>query len=87
MVIAMRAIFVALLIRRHILPKCLFTLLAQERHFRRLRQFVTLRFRVTFGAVEPQFAAGCTDRHLCIQYVFAVKEVFSISRAEIIIVE
>lgn len=76
MVIAMWAIFIALLIRRHILPKRLFTLLAQERHFRRLRQVMTLRFSVAFGAIEPQFAAGCTYRHLCIQYVFTVKEDF-----------
>jgi len=73
MVITMGAIFIAFLVRRHVLPERFFTLLAHERHFRCLRQLVVLRLSVAFGAVEPQFAAGCTDRHLCIQDVLAVK--------------
>ena len=67
MVITMRTILIALLIRAHILPKRLFALLTHEHHLRRLGQTVRLlRLGVTFGAVVPLLAAWCADGDLCV---------------------
>jgi len=70
MVIAIRAILIALLVLRRVLSKRLLALLAQECHLRRLRKRVRVRLGVALCAVEPLFAAGCTYRHLRVQDVF-----------------
>ena len=67
MVVTMRAVLIALLIRTHILPKRLLALLAHKHHLRRLGQPVRrLRFCVTFGTVEPLFATWRADGDLCV---------------------
>jgi len=70
MIITMRAVLVALLIRRHVLPERLLALLAQESHLRCFRERVSLFLGVTFGAVVPLLAAWGTDGDLCVQDVF-----------------
>lgn len=74
MVIAMRAILIALLVLRHVLPKCLLALLAHERHLVRLCQRVFLALRMALRTIKPQLAARCADRYLRVQNVFAVCE-------------
>ena len=71
MIITMRTILVALLIRAHVLPERPTTLLAHEHHLGCLREPVRLRFGVTLCTVEPLLATWCTNRHLRIQDVFA----------------
>jgi len=61
MIIAVGAVLVAFLVRSHILPECLFALLAHECHLGRPREGVGLLLSVTFRTVEPQLAAGCTN--------------------------
>lgn len=53
MVITVRAVFIAFLIRGHVLPERLLALLAQKRHLRRLGQLMVFFLRVAFRAVEP----------------------------------
>jgi hypothetical protein len=69
-IIAMRAILVALLIHSHILPERLLALLAQERHLRRLGERVLLRRGVAFGAVVPLLTAGRADGDLRVEDVY-----------------
>ena len=71
MVIAMRAIFVALLVHRHVLPERLLALFAHECHLRRFCEAMRFGFGVAFCTVEPLLAARRTYRDLSIQDVFA----------------
>jgi len=57
----MRAVLIAVVEFRHILPEALFALFAGEDHFGGLFEAVRLGFGVAFGAVEPLFAAGGAD--------------------------
>lgn len=70
MIIAMRTVLITLFIRRHILPKRLLTLLADERHLRSLSQRVRLGLCVTLSAVIPLLAAWSANGDLCVQDVF-----------------
>ena len=70
MIIAMRAILITLLIHGHIFPECFLAFLANERHFRRFRQRMCLRFGMAFSAVVPLLATWCADRDLRVQDVF-----------------
>ena len=70
MIIAMRAILITLLIHGHIFPECFLAFLANERHFRRFRQGMCLRFGMAFSAVVPLLATWCADRDLRVQDVF-----------------
>lgn len=71
MVVAVRAVLVALVVLGHVLAERLPTLLAHEHHLGCLREPVRLRFGVTLCTVEPLLATWCTNRHLRIQDVFA----------------
>lgn len=53
MVVAMRAVFVALLVLLDVLAEGLFALFAGKDHFQGGLEGVRFRFRVAFGAVEP----------------------------------
>ena len=63
-VIAMRAVLVALLICGHVLAEGLLALLTDEGHVRGPRKRMRLCLRVTFGTVEPLLAARGTDGDL-----------------------
>lgn len=78
MVIAMRAVLVALLIVAHIFPKRLFAFLAHERHLRRLAQPMVLCLCVALCAVEPLLAAWRADGDLGVEDVFARKKSLSV---------
>lgn len=65
-IIAMRAVLVALLINGHVLAECLLALLTNKSHLGCPRKRVRLCFRVTFGAVEPLLAARGTDGDLSV---------------------
>ena len=71
MVIAVRAVLIALLVVRHILAERLLALLAHEGHLGRLPETVVLTLRVALSAVEPLLAAWRTDGDLRVQNVFA----------------
>lgn len=71
MVVAVGAVLVTLLVRRHIFAKSLFTLLADEDHLSCFCKLVLLRLCVTLGAVIPLLAAWCSDGDLGIKDVFA----------------
>ena len=62
----MRAVLVALLINGHVLAERLLALLTDETHFGRPCKRMRLCLRVTFGAVEPLFAARGTDGDLSV---------------------
>ena len=76
-VVAVRAVLIALVIFRHVLPERLLALLAEERHLRRLCQPVRLRLGVALGAVEPLPAARCADGDLGVEDVFAERGTLS----------
>ena len=61
MIIAVRAIFVTLVVFCHILPKRLFALLTCKRHLCRLGDPVVLSLGMALRTVEPQLAARGTD--------------------------
>ena len=61
MVITVRAVLIAFLIRGHVLPERLLALLAQKRHLRRLGQLMVFLLRMTFRAVEPLLATRRSD--------------------------
>lgn len=71
MVIAVRAVLVALVVLGHVLPERLLALLACERHLERLGERVVLGGRVALGAVVPRLAAWRTDGDLRVENVFA----------------
>lgn len=71
MVITVRAILVAIIVLRHVLPEHLLALLARKRHLRSLRQRVLLRLPMALCAIVPLLAARRADRHLRVQDVFA----------------
>lgn len=70
-VIAMRAVLVALIIFRHILSECFLAFFADEYHLRGLGQWMGLCLCMAFRAVVPLFAAGCSNGDLCVENVFA----------------
>lgn len=70
-VVAVRAVLVAVLELVHILTKALFALFARKDHFHGLLQVVVLCLGMALGAVEPLLAAGRADGHLCVEDVFA----------------
>lgn len=74
MIITVWAVFVALLVRRHILSEGFLAFLAHEGHFRGLGEPVRLHFGMTFRAIVPLLTAGCTNGYLCIENMFAVGE-------------
>ena len=61
MVITVRAVFIAFLVGCHVLSERLFALFAHEHHLGRFCEFVGLGLGMTFGTVEPPFAAWRTD--------------------------
>lgn len=69
-IVAVRAVLVALLVVGHVLAKRLFALFACKRHLRRLSQLVVLRFCMALCTVEPLLAARRAYRNLCVQDVF-----------------
>lgn len=71
-VIAMRAILVALFVRSHILAKRLLALFTHKCHLRRPRKLMRLRLGVALGAVKPLLAAWRADGDLSVQNVLAV---------------
>lgn len=71
MIIAMRTVFIALLIACHVFPERLLALLANERHLRRLPQLVRLSLGMTLGTVIPLLAARCTYGYLGVKDVLA----------------
>lgn len=73
MVVAMRAILVALLIIRHVLSECFLTFLACKGHLSRFHQLMILRLRMTLGTVEPLLATRRSYRYLCVQNMFATR--------------
>lgn len=71
MVVAVRAVLVAVLVFAHILPEDFLALFAGKDHFHGLFEGVCLLFGVAFGAVEPLFAARGANRDLGVENVFA----------------
>ena len=73
MIIAVRAIFIALLIHCHVLAERLLTLLTYESHFHSTFQRVGRNFSMAFGAVEPFLTTRRTDGNLRIQNMLATQ--------------
>ena len=71
MIVAMRAVLIALLIIQHVLSECLLALFADECHLRRPPQFVCLCLCMALGTVIPLLAAWRTDRYLGVENVLA----------------
>ncbi len=71
MIVAVRAVLVALVVLGHVLAKRLLALLAEEGHLGRLRERVGLRLGVALGAVIPLLAARGADGDLGVEDVFA----------------
>lgn len=61
MIIAVRTIFVTVLIHGHILPERLLALLANKCHVVCLSQGMCLGLSMTLGAIVPLLAAGCPN--------------------------
>ena len=70
-VIAVRAVLVAILELLRVLAEALLALLAREGHVEFLEQGVRFAVGVALGAVEPFAAAGGADRDLGVEDVFA----------------
>ena len=81
-VVAVWAVFVALLESLHILAEALFAFFAGEDHFCGAFEVVIGLFRVAFGAVEPLSAAGSADGHLGVEDVFAGRRMLDICIAD-----
>ena len=64
MVVAVGAIFIALIVFTHVLPEGFLAFLAGEDHLCRLLQVVILRLGVTFCAIKPLFATRCAYGYL-----------------------
>lgn len=73
-VVAVRAVLVALLKLLGVLAEALLALLARKRHFGGLGKRVVLGFGMAFGTVEPLLAAGTADRDLGVEDVLAAAE-------------
>lgn len=71
-VVAVRAVLVAVFEFGHVFAETLFTFLACKGHFHGLFESVVLGFGVAFGAVEPLFAARGADGDLGVEDVFAI---------------
>lgn len=71
MVVAARAVLVAVLKLAGVFPEAFLALLAGEYHFEALQQRVVSRLGVALCAVEPFFAARRADRDLGVEDVFA----------------
>jgi hypothetical protein len=63
-IIAMRAVLIALLIYSHVFAESFFALFTHEGHFRCPYQWMRLCLGVTLGAVEPLLATRSTDGNL-----------------------
>jgi hypothetical protein len=63
-IIAMRAVLIALLICSHVFTESFFALFTHEGHFRCPCQWMRLCLGVTFGAVEPLLATRSTNGDL-----------------------
>ncbi len=72
MVVAVRAVLVAILKLLHVLPEALLALFAREGHVHGLFELVRLRVGVALRAIEPLPAAGRADGDLGVEDVFAV---------------
>lgn len=70
-IIAMRAVLVALIIFSHVLSESLLALFADKDHLSGLCEWMRLCLCMAFGAVVPLFAARSSDGDLCIQDVLA----------------
>jgi len=70
-IIAMRAVFVALLIHFHVLAERLFALLTYESHFHGSFERMGRSFSMTLGTIEPHLAARCPNGNLGIQNMLA----------------
>lgn len=69
-VVAVRAVFVALLELLGVLAEALLALFAGKSHFGALHEVVLLRLGMALGAVEPLAAAGAADGDLSVEDVF-----------------
>ena len=74
-VVAMRAVLVALVILGHVLAKRLLALFAHEHHLGCPRESVRLRLGVTLCAIEPLLATWRTNRHLRVEDVFTARRI------------
>lgn len=72
-IVAVRAVLVAILVLTHVFAEHLFALFAREHHFHCLLKAVCLLLGVAFGTVEPLFAAWGANGDLRVEDVFAVK--------------
>ena len=72
MVIAMRAILVALFVGCHILAERLLAFFADKCHLSRPGKPVSLRLSMALGAVKPLLAAWRADGDLGVQDVLAL---------------
>ena len=72
-VIAMRAVLISLFEFFNLLAESALALLAQEDHFHGRHELVVIAplLHVALRAVVPLFAAGCTNRDLRVEDVFA----------------
>jgi hypothetical protein len=68
-IIACRTVFVALLVRGHILPESLLALFTEKYHLHRLPKWMIFRFSMAFCAIEPFATTWRADGHLGIQDV------------------
>lgn len=73
MVVAVRAVLVAILVFAHVFAKYLLALLTREYHLHRLLQSVCLFLGVAFGTVKPLFAAWRANGNLRIENVFTAR--------------
>lgn len=69
-IITVRTILVALLVRRHVLSERLFAFFTHEGHFGGFCESMCLWFSVAFSTIIPLFAAWCTNGDLSIEDVF-----------------
>jgi hypothetical protein len=71
MIVAMRTVFIAVLVDFHVLPESLLAFLANENHLAGLCERMLFLFSMTFSTVKPLLAAWCPNRDLSVQDVFA----------------
>lgn len=74
MVVAVRAVFVALLELLGVLAEALLALFAGEDHLGTLLEIVVLGLGMALGAVKPLLAAGAADGDLGVEDVLAAAE-------------
>lgn len=74
-IVAVRAVFVALLKSLHVLAEAFLAFLAGKNHLGGAFELMVVLFGMAFGAVEPLPAAGSADGHLGVENVFTGRDV------------